>query len=179
MTASGSILFSSNMLKLLSSQKSQIHNFFSCSNSPILDSNRTALLLCPPPPSLHPKLGLTNLINPIVHSLFTRNQLGIVRKEYHRKSFEGRRFSKPLSYSAFLKEVVPSSDHPLFECLEALHRVVVGDDSIAIHPSHSYEVQSGLYLSDSNFGFQFIKKVATLCIFTAKYCQTWRIAIAE
>ncbi len=45
------------------------YNFFSCSNSPILASNRTVLLLCPPPP-VHPKLGLTNLI---VHSLFSRN----------------------------------------------------------------------------------------------------------
>ncbi len=59
------------------------------------------LLLCPPPP-LHPKLGLTNLIG---NSLFNRNlnleeqiadQLGIARKEYHGKSFEGRQRSKLL-----------------------------------------------------------------------------------
>ncbi len=69
------------------------------------------------------------------NNLFTRNpnleeqiayQFGIVRTEYHDKSFEGRQCSKLLSCSAFLKEVVPSSDHPLVECLEALHRVVVG-----------------------------------------------------
>ncbi len=117
--------------KLTSSQKSQIHNFFSCSNSPFLASNRTVLLLCPPP-SLHPKLGLTNLI---VNNLFTRNpnleeqiadQLGIARKEYHGESFEDRQCSKLLSCSAFLKEVVPPSDPPLAECPEALHCVVVG-----------------------------------------------------
>ncbi len=103
------------------------HNLFSCSNSPILDSNRTVLLLCPPPP-LHPKLGLTNLI---VNGLFTWNpnleeqiadQLGIARKEYYGKSFEGRQCSKLLSCSASLTAVVP----PLVECLEAFHRVVVG-----------------------------------------------------
>ncbi len=47
--------------RLTSGQKSQRRNFFSCSNSPTLDSNRTVLLLCPPPP-LHLKLGLTNLL---------------------------------------------------------------------------------------------------------------------
>ncbi len=71
----------------------------------------------------------------IVNILFTRNpnleeqiadQLGIVRKEYHEKSFEGRQCSKPLYCSAFLKEVAPPSDPPLVECLEALHRIVVG-----------------------------------------------------
>ncbi len=117
--------------KLTASQQSQRHNFFSCSNSPILDSNRTVPLLCHAPP-LHPKLGLTNLI---VKSLFTRNpnleeqfadQLGSARKEYHGKSLEGRQCSKFLSCSAFLKEVVPSSVHLLVECLEAFHRVVVG-----------------------------------------------------
>ncbi len=140
-----SILFSSDMLKLLSSQKSQMHNLFSCSNSPILDSNRTVLLLCPPPPPLHPKLGLTNLI---VNSLFTRNpnieeqiadQLGIVRKEYHRKSFESRQCSKFLSCSAFLKEVVPPSDHPLFECLEAL---VVGVFDQTLDPEFENDIST-------------------------------------
>ncbi len=54
------------------------------------------------------------------------NQLGIAGKEYHGKSFEGRQCSKLLSCSASLKEVVPPSDPPLVECLEAFHRVVVG-----------------------------------------------------
>ncbi len=83
-------------------------------------------------PHLHftPKLGFTNLI---VNCLFARNrnlkeqltdQLGIGRKECHGKSFED--CSKLLSFSAFLKEVVPTSDHPLVECLEVLHRVVAG-----------------------------------------------------
>ncbi len=35
-------------------------------------------------------------------------------------------FEKFFSCSAFLKQVVPSSDHPLVECLEELHRVGVG-----------------------------------------------------
>ncbi len=70
----------------------------------------------------------------IVNSPFTRNpnleeqiadQLGIARKEYHGKSFEGRQWSKLLSCSAFLKKVVSPSDPPLVECLEALHRVAV------------------------------------------------------
>ncbi len=73
--------------------------------------------------------------NIVVNSLFTRNpnleeqiadQLGIARKEYHGKSFEGRQCSKLLCCSASLKEVVPLSDPPLVECLEAFHRVVVG-----------------------------------------------------
>ncbi len=74
-------------------------NFFSCSNFPILDSYRTALFRCPPPP-LHLKLGLTNLI---VNSLFSRNpillekhiadQLGIARKEYHLKDDNVRHYS--------------------------------------------------------------------------------------
>ncbi len=101
------------------------------SNSPILDSNRTVPIICPPPP-LHPKLGLTNLI---VNSLFTRNpnleeqfanRLGNARKKYHGKSFEGRQCSRFLSCSAFLKEVVPSAVHLLVECFEALRRVVIG-----------------------------------------------------
>ncbi len=87
--------------------KWQRHNF----NSPILDSNLTVLLLCPSPPP-HPKLGLTNLIA----SLFTRNpnkyeqiadQLGIVRKAYHGKSFEGQHCTRLPSCSAFLKELAP------------------------------------------------------------------------
>ncbi len=78
------------------------------------------------------KQDLTNLI---VNILFTRNpnleqqiadQLGNARKEYHRKSFEGRQCSKLLSCNASLKEVVPPSDPPLAECLEMFHRVVVG-----------------------------------------------------
>ncbi len=105
------------------------YNFFSYSN--YLASNRAVLLLCPPPP-LHSKLDLTNLI---VNSIFTRNpnleeqiadQLGIARKEYHGKSFEGRQCSKLLSCSASLKEMVPPSDPPLVECLETFYRVVVG-----------------------------------------------------
>ncbi len=117
--------------KLTSSQHTQRRNFFSCSNSPILDSNRAVPLLRSPPP-LHPKLGLTNLI---VNSLFTPNlnleeqftyQLGNARKEYHGKSFEGRQCSKCLSCSPFLKEVVLSSVRLLVECLEALHCVVIG-----------------------------------------------------
>ncbi len=111
--------------KLTSSQKSQSQNLFSCSNSPILDSNRPVFFHCPP---LHPKLSLANLK---FNNLFTRNlnleeQLGIARKEYHWKSFEGRQCSKLLSCSALLKELVPPSDHPLVECLNALHRVLVG-----------------------------------------------------
>ncbi len=125
--------------KLTSSQKSQRHIFFSCSNSPILASYRTALLRCPPPP-LHPKLDLTN---PIVKNLFTLNpnqeeqiadQLGIPRKEYHGESFEGLQCSKLLTCSASLKEVVPPSDPALVECLEAFHRVVVGVFGQIVHP---------------------------------------------
>ncbi len=51
--------------------------------------------------------------NPIADQLF------IARPECHGKLFEGRQCSKLLSCSAFLKEVVPPSDHPLVECLEA------------------------------------------------------------
>ncbi len=125
--------------KLTSSQKSQNHNLFSCSNSPILDSNHTALLICPPL-QFHPKLGLTDLI---FNSLFTRNpnleeqiadQLGITRKEYLGKSFVGRKCSKRPSCSAFLKELVPPSDHPLVECLEALYLAVVGVFSQILDP---------------------------------------------
>ncbi len=109
--------------KLTSSQQSQRHNFSNYSNSPILDTNRTVPLLCPPPP-LQPKLGLKNLI---VKSILTRNpnleeqiadQLSIARKGYHGKSFEGQQCSKLLSCSASLKELVPPSDPPLVECLE-------------------------------------------------------------
>ncbi len=71
--------------------------------------------------------------NLIVNCLFTRNpnlkeqltdQFGIARKVCHGKSFEN--CSKLLSCSAFLKEVVPTSDPPMVECVEALHRVMVG-----------------------------------------------------
>ncbi len=117
--------------KRTSSQQSQRHNFFGCSNSPSLDSNRTVLALCPSG-ALHPNLGLTTLI---VNILFTRNpnlevqiadQLGIVRTQYHGKPFEGRQCSKLLPCSALMKEMAPSSDYPLVECLEELHRVGVG-----------------------------------------------------
>ncbi len=115
--------------KLTSSQKPQSHNLFSCSNSPILDSNWTVLFHCHPL-QLRPKLGLANLI---FNSLFTRNlnleehsaaQRGITRREYLGESFEGRQCLKLPSCSAFLKELVPPLDHSQTECLEALYRVV-------------------------------------------------------
>ncbi len=93
------LILSSSNCGNLRQAKHRRHNFFSCSNSPILNSNRTVLLHCPSLP-LHSKLGLTNVI---FNSLFARNpnleeqtadQLGIGRKEYHGKSFEGRQCSK-------------------------------------------------------------------------------------
>ncbi len=83
------------------------------------------------PTSTSAKTGLENLI---VASLFTRNpnqeeqvadRLGIARKEYNGKSFQGRQCSKLPSCTAFLKELVPPLDHQLVECLRALHRGVV------------------------------------------------------
>ncbi len=133
--------------KLTSSQQSQRHNFFSFSNSPILDSIRTVSLLCSPPP-LDPKLGLTNRI---VNSHFTRNpnleeqftdQLGNTRKEYHEKSFQGRQCSRFLSCSTFLKEVVLSSVHLLVECLEALHRVVIGVFDQILDPGFENDIKT-------------------------------------
>ncbi len=123
--------------KITSSQKSQNHILFSGSNSPILDSNHTptTLLLCPPL-QFHPKLGLTNLIfnsltrNPNLEEQLA-NQLGITSKEYLGKFFEGRYCS---ICSIFLKELVPPSDHPLVECLEALYLTVVGDFSQILDP---------------------------------------------
>ncbi len=123
------------------------HNLFSCSNSSILATYRTVLLLCPPPP-LHPKLGLTNLIG---NSLFTRkpnleeqftHQLGNARKEYYGKSFEGRQCSRFLSCSAFLKEVVPSSVHLLVECLGALRRVVVSVFGQILDPGFENDIST-------------------------------------
>ncbi len=114
---------------------------------PILDSNRTVPLLCPPPP-LHPKLDLTNLI---VNSLFTWNpnqeeqftdQLCNARKECHGKSLEGRPCSRFLSCSAFLKEVVSSSVHLLVECLEALHRVVADVSGHILDPGFQNDMRT-------------------------------------
>ncbi len=88
--------------------------------------------------STSPKTGLDK-----PNSLFTRNpnleeqiadQLGIAIKEYHGKSFEGQQYSKLLSCGASLKAVVPPSDPPLFECLEAFHRVVVGVLGLIVDP---------------------------------------------
>ncbi len=42
--------------------------------------------------------------------------------------------AQDFSCSAFLKEVVPSSVHLLVECLEALHRVVVGVFFLILDP---------------------------------------------
>ncbi len=44
-----------------SGKKTTHRNFFSCSKQSILDSTKPVLLLCPPPP-LHLKLGLINLL---------------------------------------------------------------------------------------------------------------------
>ncbi len=105
----------------------------------------TVLILCPPPP-LHPKLGLTNLI---VNSLFTRSPkleeqfvywLGNARKKYHGKSFEGRQCSIFLSCSAFLKEVVPSPVHLLVECFEAFHCAVIGVLSQILDPGFENDI---------------------------------------
>ncbi len=91
---------------------------------------------------------MTNLI---VNSIFTRNpnleeqiadQFGIVRKEYHGKSLEGRQCSKLLPCSAFLKEVVPPSATPLVECLEALHRVVVGVFGQIVDPETENDIST-------------------------------------
>ncbi len=54
------------------------------------------------------------------------DQLGIARKEYHRKSFDDQQCLKLLCCIASLKEVVPPWDPPLVECHEAFHRVEVG-----------------------------------------------------
>ncbi len=130
-----------------SSQTLQRHNFFSRSNSPILDPNRTVLLLCHTPPR-HPNLGMTNMI---VNKLFTQNpnqeeqvadQLGIATKEYHGKSFEGRQCSKLPSCIVFLKELVPPSDHPLAEWLEALYRVVVGVFGQILDPEFENDIKT-------------------------------------
>ncbi len=100
------------------------------------------------PPPLHLKLGLTNLI---VNNPFTRNlnlevqftdQLGNARKEYHGKSFEVQQCSRFLSCSAFLKEVVPASVHLLVECLEALHRVVVGVFGQILDPGFENDINT-------------------------------------
>ncbi len=96
---------------------------------------------------------MTNLT---LNSLFTRNpnleeqivaQLGITRKKYLGKSFEGRQCSKLPSCSAFLKELVPPSDHPLIECLEALYLVVVGVFSQIIEP----EFENGISTFEETF----------------------------
>ncbi len=102
---------------------------------------------CRPPP-LHPKLDLTNLI---VHNLFTRNpnleeqiadQLGIAKKEYHGKPCEGRQCSKLLPCGAFLKELVPPSDHSLVKCLEAIYRVVVGASGQILDPEFENDARA-------------------------------------
>ncbi len=51
-------------------------------------------------------------------------------------------FKNFLSYSAFLKEVVPPSDHPLIECLEALNRVVVGVFGQIIDPGFENDIST-------------------------------------
>ncbi len=75
------------------------------------------------------------MANVVFNSLFTRNlnleeqivaQLGITRNKYLGKSSEGRQCSKLVSCSAFLKELVPLSDHPLVDYLKALYLAVVG-----------------------------------------------------
>ncbi len=71
------------------------------------------------PPPLHPKLGLTNLI---VNNPFTRNP----NLEEQFADQLGNEEERSITCNAFLKEVVPSSVHQLVECLEALHRVVIG-----------------------------------------------------
>ncbi len=81
----------------------------------------------------------TGLDKPDNYSLFTRNpyleeqiadRLVIATKEYHGKSLRGRQCSKLPYCSAFLKELVPLSYHPLIDCLEALDRVLVAFFSV-------------------------------------------------
>ncbi len=61
------------------------------------------MLLCPPRPPLHLKLGLVKLLVgllfdcfPAVEGILTA-ELGIFRKEYHGGSFEGRQCSRIIS----------------------------------------------------------------------------------
>ncbi len=89
---------------------------------------------------------MTNLI---VNSLFTGNpnledqiadQLVIATKECGGKSLKGRQCSKLPYCSAFLKELVPASDHPLVECPEALYRVVVGVFGPILYPEFENDI---------------------------------------
>ncbi len=106
-----------------------------------------------PPTSSSLKTGRDK---PTLSSLFTRNpnvgeligdQLVIAKKGYQVKSFGGRQCSKLLSCSAFLKKVVPPSDHPLVKCLEALHRVVFGVFSQILDP----EFETGIRTFEETF----------------------------
>ncbi len=49
---------------------------------------------------------------------------------------------KTLLLQCFLKELVPSSDHPLVECLEPLYRIVVGVFSQILDPEFENDVST-------------------------------------
>ncbi len=96
--------------------------------SPLLNSNLAILLLCPPPPP-HLKLGIANLR---MHHLFSLHPdfekevaktLGIVQKDYHGNSFEGRQCSKLISKCDALAALIPLDSLPIANCLLLFEKV--------------------------------------------------------
>ncbi len=117
-----------HLWKRTSGKKTQNKLFFNCLNPPLLYSNQPILLFCPPP-TLHINLGIVNLLVQHFFSLHPHLEvkvaeaLGILRKDYHDKSFEGRQCSKPLDKCDALALLVSSECLPIIDCLKAFARV--------------------------------------------------------
>ncbi len=104
--------------------------FFNCLNPPLLQSSQPILLICPPPP-LHIKLDVVNLLIQRLFALHPNLEkdvtaaLGIDRKDYHGKSFEGRQCSKILANCDYLEDHIPPECLPLINCLRSFGKVMV------------------------------------------------------
>ncbi len=126
-----------------------LFNFFcNCLNTPLLHPNQSILLFCPPP-ALHIKLGIVNLLVQHLFSLHPHlevkvaESLGILRKDYHGKSFEGRQCPKLLDKCDALALLVPPECLPVIDCLKAFARVA--EATFGYRLSSNYKEIIGLF----------------------------------
>ncbi len=114
-----------NLWRAASRRKIENKYFFNL-NNPLLNFNLPILLLCPPPP-LHLKYGIVNLL---MHHLFSLHPhlekqvaktLGIVQKDYHGKSFEGRQAKQQ---SKLLKQTLGTFFHRITKLIKRYDAVI-------------------------------------------------------
>ncbi len=136
-------------------------------NRPLLQSSQPILFICPPPP-LYITLGVVNLLIQhlfaLHHNLATdvTAALGLDRKDYHGKSFEGRQCSKILAHCDYLEDHTPSECLPLINCLRSVGKVMAATFGEDLSPNNDDVIKrfgSAFSKVMSSFGIRMTPKV--------------------